>query len=111
MDDDETTSGSIFSDGYNSYNVPNRIVRHQHNVRHWVHNMYRKLKTPLKSVTLTKENLCITCCLGLDGKTIYAHAWKKFVKSSALDNQKKHINKMHPELIPAEPSIQQEVAT
>ena len=38
------------------------------------------------------------------------HAWKKFVKSSTLDNPKNHINKMHPELIPDEPSIKQEVA-
>ena len=33
-----------------------------------------------------------------------------FVKSSALGNTKKHIKKMHPELIPAEHSIQQEVS-
>ena len=32
------------------------------------------------------------------------------MKISALDNMKKHIKKIHPELIPAEPSIQQEVA-
>ena len=32
------------------------------------------------------------------------------MKSSALENQKKHIKKIHPELIPAKPSIQQEVA-
>ena len=32
------------------------------------------------------------------------------MKSSALDNMKKHINKMHPELISDEPSIQREVA-
>ena len=32
------------------------------------------------------------------------------MKISALDNLKKHIKKMHPELIPDKPSIQQEVA-
>ena len=32
------------------------------------------------------------------------------MKNSALDNLKKHIKKLHPELIPAETSIQQEVA-
>ena len=32
------------------------------------------------------------------------------MKSSALDNLKKYIKKLHPELIPAGPSIQQEVA-
>ena len=35
---------------------------------------------------------------------------EKFVKSSALDNMKKHIKKIHPKLIPDEPSIQQEVS-
>ena len=54
MDYDETTSGSIASDGYDSYNIPKGIFHHQHNGRHWVHNMYRKLKTPLKSRNLTK---------------------------------------------------------
>ena len=54
MDDDETTSGSIASDGYNYYNIPEGIFHHQHNGRHWVHKIYRKLKTPLKSGTLTK---------------------------------------------------------
>ena len=34
MDDDETTSGSIASDGYDSYNVPERIFHQQHNGRH-----------------------------------------------------------------------------
>ena len=72
--------------------------------------MYRKLKTPLKSVTLTNENLYIPCCCSLDGKPRDAHAWKKFLKSNALDNTKKHIKKMHPELIPDEPSIQHESA-
>ena len=110
MDDDETTSGSIASDGYDSYNIPKGIFHHQHNGRHWVHNMYRKLKTPLKSGNLTKENICIPCCRSLDGKPRDAHAWKKFVKSSALDNMKKHIKKMHPELIPAKTSMQQGVA-
>ena len=46
----------------------------------------------------------------MDGKPKDAHTWKKFVKSSALENLKKHINKIHPELIRAGPSIQQEVA-
>ena len=54
MDDDETTSGSIASDGYNSYNVPEGIFNHQHSGRHLVYNIDRKLNTPLKSVTLTK---------------------------------------------------------
>ena len=72
--------------------------------------MYCKLKTPLKSGTLTKENLCIPCCCSLDGKPRDAHAWKKFVKSNSLDNLKNHINIIHPEIIPANPSIQQEVA-
>ena len=101
MDDDETTSGSIASDGYDSYNIPKGIFHHQHNGCHWVHNMHRKLKTPLKSGNLTKENICIPCCRILDGKPRDAHARKKFVKSSALDNLKKHIKKIHPELIPA----------
>ena len=35
---------------------------------------------------------------------------EKFVKSSALENMKKHIKKMHPELIPDEPSIQQKIS-
>ena len=46
----------------------------------------------------------------MDGKPRDAHAWKKFVKNSALDNLKKHIKKLHLELIPAETSTQQEVA-
>ena len=54
MDDDETNSGSIDSDGCDSYNIPKGIFHHQHNGRHWVHNMYRKLKTPLKSGNITK---------------------------------------------------------
>ena len=110
MYDDETTSGSIASYGYDSYNIPKGIFHHQHNGQHWVRNIYRKLKTPLKSRTLTKESIYIPCCRSLDGKPIYSHAWKKFVKSSALDNMKKHINKMHHGLIPAKPFIQQEVA-
>ena len=36
--------------------------------------------------------------------------WNCFVKSSALGNTKKHIKKMHPELIPAKPCIQKELA-
>ena len=32
------------------------------------------------------------------------------MKSSALDNMKKHIKKLHPERIPVGPSIQQKVA-
>ena len=36
--------------------------------------------------------------------------WKKFVMSSALDNPKKHIKKTHPELIPDETYIHQEIA-
>ena len=32
------------------------------------------------------------------------------MKSSVLENLKKHIKKLHPGLVPAEPSIQQEVA-
>ena len=71
--------------------------------------MYWKLNTPPKSGTLTKENLCIPCCYSLDGKPRDAHAWKKFVNSSALENLKNHIKKMYSELITAEPSIQQEV--
>ena len=54
MGDDETTSGSIASDGYDSYNIPKGIFHHQHNGRHWVHNMHRKLNTPLKSGNITK---------------------------------------------------------
>ena len=54
MDDDETNSGSISSYGYDYYNVPEGIFNNQHNRRHWVHKMYQKLKTPLKSGTLTK---------------------------------------------------------
>ena len=110
MDDNETTSVIIALDGYDFYNVPEGIFHHQNNVRHWVHQMYWKLKDPLKSGTLTKENLCIPCCCCLGGKLIDAHVCKKSVKSSALDNLKNHIKKMHPELIPAEPFIQQEVA-
>ena len=110
MDDDETTSGSIASDGYDSYNIPKGIFHHQHNGRHWIHNMYRKLKTPLKSGNIRKENICIPCFRSLDGKPRVDHAWKKFMKSSALDNLKKHIKKLHLELIPAETSTQQEVA-
>ena len=110
MYDDETTSVSIASDVYDSYNIPKGIFHHQHNGRHWVHNMYHKLKIPLKSGNLTKENICIPCCRSLDGKPRDAHAWKKFVNSIALENLMKHIKKIHPELIPAEPSIQQEVA-
>ena len=106
MDDDETTSGSIASDGYYSCNVPEGIFLHQHNGQHWVHKMYRELKTPLKTGTLTKENICIPCCCNLDGKPRDAHAWKFFVKSSVFDNLKKHIKKMRPELIPDEPYIQ-----
>ena len=101
MDDDETTSGIIASDGYNSYNIPKGVFHHHHTGRHWVYNMYRKLKTPLKSGTITKENIYIPCCRSLDGKSRDTHAWKKFVKSSSFDNLKKYIKKMHPELIPA----------
>ena len=110
MDSDETTSGIIASDGYDSYNAPEGIFHHQHNGQHRVHKMYRKLKISLKSVTLTKENLCIPCFRSFDGKPRYAHVWKKCVKSSAINNLKKHIKKMHPELIPAKPSVQQEVS-
>ena len=110
MDDDENNIVSIASDGYDSYNVPERIFHHQNNGRHWVHKIYRKLKTPLKSGTLTKENLCIPCCCSFYGKPRDSHQCKKFVKSSAHDNLKKYINKMYPKLIPAEPSIQEEVA-
>ena len=42
MNDDETTGGSIASDGYDSYNIPEGIFHHQHNGRDWVHNMYWK---------------------------------------------------------------------
>ena len=76
MDDNENTSGSIASDGYDSYNIPEGIFHHQHNGRYWFHNMYHKLKTPLNSGTLTKENICIPCCRSLDGKPRDAHAWK-----------------------------------
>ena len=93
MYDNETVSGSIASYGYNSYTVPEGIFYLQHNRRHWVHKMYRKLKNPLKSGTITKENICILCCHSLDDKPIDAHAWKKFLRSSALDNMKKCINK------------------
>ena len=68
MDDDETSSGSITSDAYDSYNIPKGIFHHQHNGRHWVQNMFHKLKTPLKSGNLTKENIYIPCCCSLDGK-------------------------------------------
>ena len=71
--------------------------------------IYCKLKTQITSGTLAKENICIPCCCSLDGKPRDAHSWKKFVKSSALDNMKKHINKIHPELIPAKPYIQKEL--
>ena len=54
MYDDETNSGSISSDGYDSYNLPEVIFHHQHNGQHWVHKMYRKFKTPLNSGTLKK---------------------------------------------------------
>ena len=54
MDENETTSGSIASDGYDSYNVPEGICHNCHNGRHWFHNIYRTLKTPLKSGTITK---------------------------------------------------------
>ena len=57
-----------------------------------------------------KENLCIPCCRSLDGKPRDDHAWKIFMKSSALENMKKHINIMHPELISDEPSVQQELS-
>ena len=70
--------------------------------------MYRKLKTPLKSSTLMKENICIPCCRSLDGKPRDAHEWEKIVDNSALENLKKHIRKMNPELIPDKPSIQHE---
>ena len=109
MDDNETTSVIIASDGYNAYSVPEGIFHHHHNGRQWFHKMYRKLKTPPKSGTPTKENLCIPCCRSLDGKPRDAHVWKKFVNSSALENLKKHIKKIHPELISSETSIKQEV--
>ena len=54
MYDNDTTSVIITSDGYDSYNVPEGIFRNQHNGRHWVHKIYCRLKTPLKSGTLTK---------------------------------------------------------
>ena len=66
MDDDDTTSGSIASYGYYSYNVPEGIFHHHNNGQQWVHKMYQKLKTPLKLGTITKENLCIPCCCSLD---------------------------------------------
>ena len=110
MDDNETTSGSIGSDGYDYYYVPEGIFHQQHNGGKWIHKMYLKLKTPLNSGTLTKENICIPCCFNLDGKPRYSHAWKKFMKISALENMKKHIQIVHPELIPAKPSRQKEVA-
>ena len=109
IDDDETTSGSIDSYVYDTYNIPEGIFHNQHNGRHWVHKMYQNLKTPLKYSTLTKENICIPCCRILYGKPRDSHARKKIVKSSALDNLKKNNEKMYPELIPAKPSIQQEV--
>ena len=110
MDDDETNSGSIDSDGYNSYNVPEGIFHHQNNGWHWVENIYWKLNIPLRPGTPKKENICIPCCCSLDVKPRDAHARKKFVKSIALENMKKHIKKMNSELIPDEPSIQQVVA-
>ena len=73
IDDNETNSGIIASDGYDYYNVPEGIFYHRHNGLHWVHNMYWKLKTPLKSGTLKKENLCIPCFHSLDGKPRYFH--------------------------------------
>ena len=63
MDDDDTTSGSIASDGYDSYNVPEGIFYHQHNGRHWVNKMHWKSKTPQKSITLTKENILYSMLL------------------------------------------------
>ena len=54
MYDDDTTSVIITPDGYDSYNVPEGIFRNQHNGRHWVHKIDCRLKTPLKSGTLTK---------------------------------------------------------
>ena len=72
--------------------------------------MYQKLKNPLNSGTLTKKNLCMPRYRSLDGKPRDAHACKKFVKSSELENLKKNIKKIHSELIPDEPSIQQEIA-
>ena len=36
IDYDETTSGSIVSDGYDSYNVLEGIFHHQNNGQHWV---------------------------------------------------------------------------
>ena len=110
MGDNDTNSVSIASDVYYSYNVPEGIFHHQNNGRHQVQKMFWQLKTPLKSGTLTKENICIPCCRSFYGKPRDAYAWKKFVKSSALDNMKKHINTMHPEIIPYKPSIKQEVA-
>ena len=68
------------------------------------------IKDSTKVQHSNEENMCIPCCRSLDGKPRDAHAWKKSVKSSALENLKKHIKKIHPELIPAKPSIQQEVS-
>ena len=31
--------------------------------------------------------------------------WKKFAKSIVIDNTKKHVKEMHPEIIPDKPSI------
>ena len=73
MDDDETTSGRISSDGYDSYNEPKGIFHHQHNGQYWVQNIYPEFKTPLNSGILTKENICIACCCILDGKPRDAH--------------------------------------
>ena len=94
MDENETTSVSKASDEYDSYNLPEGIFHHQHNGQHWVHKIYRKLNTPLKSSTITKENICIICCCSLDEKKRDSHVWKIFVKTSALENMKKHIKKI-----------------
>ena len=48
---DETTSGSIASDGCDSYNVPEEIFHHHHNGQHWVQKICHKLKIPTKSGT------------------------------------------------------------
>ena len=66
--------------------------------------------TPLKSGTIMKENLCFPCCRSLGSDPRYSHTWEMFVKSSALDNLKKHINKIHPGLMIEETSIQHEVS-
>ena len=71
--------------------------------------MYWKLNTPLKSGTRTKENICIPCFHNLDCIPRDAHARKKFVKISVLENLKKHIKKIHPEIITDKTSIPQEV--